>query len=227
MSKTILVVDDKANVRTLVHDYLAEQGFHVVMADSGQNALYTARHEKPDLILLDIMMPEMDGFEFIRLYRKESETPIILLTARLEESDKVVGLELGADDYITKPFGMRELVARVRTVLRRVAKAPAPSQVLRAAEVVLDRDTHSVTVADRAVRLTPSEFDLLAVLMSSPGRVYSRMDLLRELEGTSFEGVARTIDQHIRNLRTKIEADPAHPRYVETVFGVGYRFAAR
>jgi DNA-binding response OmpR family regulator len=226
MSKTILVVDDKANVRTLVRDYLTEQGFRVVVADNGRNALYAARHDKPDLILLDIMMPEMDGFEFIRAFRKESETPIILLTARLEESDKVVGLELGADDYVTKPFGMRELLARIRTVLRRAGKAPEPSRVLRVADSVLDRENHSVSVADHPVQLTPSEFDLLAVLMSSPGRVYSRMDLLRELEGTSFEGVARTIDQHIRNLRTKIEADPAHPRYVETVFGVGYRFTA-
>ena len=226
MSKTILVVDDKANVRTLVRDYLTEQGFRVVVADNGRNALYAARHDKPDLILLDIMMPEMDGFEFIRAFRKESETPIILLTARLEESDKVVGLELGADDYVTKPFSMHELLARIRTVLRRAGKAPEPSRVLRVADIVLDRENHSVSVADHPVQLTPSEFDLLAVLMSSPGRVYSRMDLLRELEGTSFEGVARTIDQHIRNLRTKIEADPAHPRYVETVFGVGYRFTA-
>ena len=226
MSKTILVVDDKANVRTLVRDYLTEQGLRVIVADNGQNALYAARHEKPDLILLDIMMPEMDGFDFIRLFRKESETPIILLTARLEETDKVAGLELGADDYITKPFGMRELLARIHTVLRRTGKAPEPSQVLRAADIILDREIHSVHVGDQAVHLTPSEFDLLAVLMAAPGRVYSRMDLLRELEGTTFEGVARTIDQHIRNLRSKIEADPANPRYVETVFGVGYRFAA-
>jgi len=226
MSKTILVVDDKANVRTLVRDYLAEQGLRVVVADNGQNALYAARREKPDLILLDIMMPELDGFDFIRAFRKEGDTPIILLTARLEETDKVAGLELGADDYITKPFGMRELLARIRTVLRRSGKAPETGQVLRAADVVLDRETHSVQVANQAVHLTPSEFDLLAVLMTSPGRVYSRMDLLRELEGSAFEGVARTIDQHVRNLRSKIEADPARPRYIETVFGVGYRFSA-
>jgi DNA-binding response OmpR family regulator len=226
MSKSILVVDDKANVRTLVRDYLSEQGFHVSVADNGQNALYAARHEKPDLILLDIMMPEMDGFEFIRAYRKESETPIILLTAKLEESDKVVGLELGADDYITKPFGMRELVARIRTVLRRAGKTPQASQILRAADITLNQQTHSVTVGDQPVRLTPSEFDLLATLMASPGRVFTRLDLLRDLEGTSFEGVARTIDQHVRNLRTKIEPDPANPRYIQTVFGVGYRFAA-
>jgi DNA-binding response OmpR family regulator len=227
MPKTILVVDDKSNVRTLVRDYLAEQGFHVLVADNGQNALYEARRAKPDLILLDIMMPEMDGFEFIRTFRKESETPVILLTAKLEESDKVIGLELGADDYLTKPFGMRELVARIHTVLRRAGKLPQPSPVLRAADIVLDRQSHSVSVGDRQVRLTPSEFDLLAVFMASPGRVYSRLELLQELEGSSFEGVARTIDQHVRNLRSKIEPEPGNPRYVETVFGVGYRFTAQ
>ena len=224
MSKTILVVDDKANVRTLVREYLTEQGFRVVTAENGQNALYTARQEKPDLTLLDLMMPEMDGFEFIRAYRKESDTPIILLTAKLEESDKVVGLELGADDYITKPFGMRELVARIHTVMRRAGQIPHPSSRLQIGEIVLDRETHSVTVCDRLVHLTPSEFDLLALLMNAPGRVFSRLDLLEDLQGTSFEGVARTIDVHVRNLRTKIEPDPANPRYIETVFGIGYRF---
>ncbi len=227
MTKTILVVDDKANVRTLVRDYLTEQGFHVSTADNGQNALYAARHDKPDLILLDIMMPEMDGYEFIRVYRRESDTPVILLTAKLEESDKVIGLELGADDYITKPFGMRELVARINSVLRRAGKAQPPSRVLRAADIVLDQETHSVTVADRDVRLTPSEFDLLAILMASPGRVYSRLELLDAMQGTTFEGIARTIDQHVRNLRGKIERDPSRPQYIETVFGVGYRFAGK
>ena len=227
MSKSILVVDDKANVRTLVREYLTEQGFHVSVADNGQNALYAARQDKPDLILLDVMMPEMDGYEFIRAYRKESETPIILLTARLEESDKVIGLELGADDYVTKPFGMRELVARINTVLRRAGKAPQPSRVLRAANIVLDQETHSVTVGDHEVRLTPSEFDLLAILMASPGRVFSRLDLLDVLQGTSFEGVSRTIDQHIRNLRAKIEPNSAEPQYIETVFGIGYRFTSK
>lgn len=227
MPKTILVVDDKANVRTLVRDYLTEQGFHVGIADNGQNALYAARHDKPDLILLDIMMPEMDGYEFIRAYRRESDAPIILLTAKLEESDKVIGLELGADDYITKPFGMRELVARINTVLRRAGKMQAASKMLRAADIVLDQETHSVAVGERDVRLTPSEFDLLAILMASPGRVYSRLELLDALQGTTFEGIARTIDQHIRNLRGKIEKDPSQPRYIETVFGVGYRFAGK
>lgn len=225
VSKTILVVDDKANVRTLVRDYLTEQGFRVVWAENGQQALYVAREQKPDLILLDIMMPEMDGFEFIRAYRKESETPIILLTAKLEESDKVVGLELGADDYVTKPFGMRELLARVRTVLRRAGGRTDVSPVLRVGDIVLDQETHSTMVAGKEVKLTPSEFGLLAILMAAPGRVFSRLDLLQMMEGTSYEGVARTIDQHVRNLRTKIEVDPANPRYVQTVFGVGYRFA--
>lgn len=227
MPKTILVVDDKANVRTLVREYLSEQGFRVAVADNGQHALYAARHEKPDLILLDILMPEMDGYEFIRAYRKESETPIILLTAKPEESDKVIGLELGADDYVTKPFGMRELVARINTVLRRAGTKPKPGKVLRAADIILDQETHSVTVKGREVRLTPSEFDLLAILMAAPGRVFSRPDLLNELQGTSFEGIARTIDQHVRNLRAKIEPDPAQPHYIETVFGVGYRFAGK
>jgi DNA-binding response OmpR family regulator len=225
--KTILVVDDKANVRTLVREYLTEQGFRVVMAENGQSALYTARQEKPDLILLDIMMPEMDGLEFIRAYRKESDKPIILLTARLEESDKVIGLELGADDYITKPFGMRELVARIHTVMRRSGQIPLPSPRLQVGEIILDRESHSVTVGERPVRLTPSEFDLLALLMNAPGRVFTRLDLLEDLQGTSFEGVARTIDVHIRNLRAKIESNPANPLYIETVFGVGYRFAGK
>ncbi len=223
--KTILVVDDNASIRTLVRDYLSEQGLRVVTADNGQNALFTARHEKPDLILLDIMMPEMDGYQFVSIYRKESETPIILLTAKLEESDKVLGLELGADDYITKPFGMRELLARIRAVLRRVGADVVQPATLKVADITLDYDTRQVRVDESSVTLTPSEFDLLAALMTSPGRVFSRADLLIKLQGTSFEGVERTIDVHIRNLRTKIEPDPANPRYIETVFGVGYRFS--
>ena len=224
--KTILVVDDKSNVRTLIREYLTQGGFHVVTADNGRNALYEARRSKPDLVLLDIMMPEMDGYEFIRFFRLENQTPIILLTARMEETDKVLGLELGADDYITKPFGMRELLARIRAVLRRVGQEPAQEKILRVGEITLDRNLHAVKVGDEEVSLTPSEFDLLAVLMSHPGRVFSRMQLLEHLQGTAFEGVVRTIDVHIRNLRTKIEPDPANPSYIETVYGVGYRFQA-
>lgn len=226
MAKTILVVDDQSNVRTLLREYLTAEGFRVVTADNGRQALYSARHEKPDIILLDIMMPEMSGYEFIRAWRKEKETPIILLTARLEESDKVLGLELGADDYVTKPFGMRELVARIHAVLRRTGKTMPPSEVLRAGDITLDRTSHEVWVKERLVNLTPSEFDLLAILMESPGRVFSRADLLLALQGTTFEGVERTIDVHVRNLRIKIEADPGQPRTIQTVFGVGYRFTS-
>jgi DNA-binding response OmpR family regulator len=224
MAKTIQVVDDKANMRTMVKDYLTEENFRVVTAENGQHALFVARQEKPDLILLDIMMPKMDGYEFLRAFRKESNTPVILLTARLEETDKVLGLELGADDYVTKPFGMRELVARIRAVLRRTGQEIPENEMLRSGEVYVNIDDHEVRVKDRQVKLTPSEFDLLVLLMSAPGRVFSRLDLLERLQGTTFEGVARTIDVHIRNLRLKLENDPTQPRYIETVFGIGYRF---
>lgn len=224
MTRTILVVDDKANVRILLREYLSAEGFRVVTANDGREALIVARYEKPDLILLDIMMPEMSGYEFMRQYRKEADTPIILLTAKVEETDKVLGLELGADDYITKPFGMRELVARIRAVLRRTEKAPQQPQVLRAGDLVVDLAAHTVSVAGKVVHLTPSEFELLTTLMASPGRVFSRLQLLAQLQGGAFEGVERTIDVHIRNLRSKIEVDASKPRYIETVFGVGYRF---
>ena len=224
MSKTILVVDDKINVRTLLREYLTEQGYRVVVAENGRTALFTARQEKPDLILLDIMMPEMDGTDFMRVYRKEADTPIILLTAKLEETDKVLGLELGADDYVTKPFGMRELLARVRAVLRRAKPDEPKEELLQVADVTLDVNGRRVTVSGKEVDLTPSEFDLLAVLMANPGRAFSRLDLVEQLQGIVLEGAEKTINVHVRNLRLKIEPDPAQPRYVETVFGIGYRF---
>ncbi|MCC7206768.1 MAG: response regulator transcription factor [Anaerolineae bacterium] len=222
--KTILIVDDKLNTLRLLADYLAENGFRTVTASNGRDALYVARHEKPDLVLLDIMMPEMDGLEFMRHFRREKQTPVIMLTARVAETDKVVGLELGADDYVTKPFGMAELVARIRAVLRRASGPPPSPDVLRAADVALDKGAHLVHVAGRRVDLTPSEFDLLSVLMSAPGQVFSRVQLLERLKGDLFENVERTVDVHIRNLRAKLETNPAQPRYILTVFGVGYRF---
>jgi DNA-binding response OmpR family regulator len=224
MPKTILVVDDKASLRKMVDEYLTGQGFRVVTATNGQEALFVAREEKPDLILLDVMMPEMDGYEFIRVFSRESETPIILLTAKLEESDKVVGLELGADDYVTKPFGMRELLARIRAVLRRVEKSTSIGEVLRAADVTLDRGTRLVGIGGQPVDLTPTEFDLLAELMSAPGRVFSRAALLEAIQGVAIDSMERSINVHISNLRAKLEPDPDQPRYIETVFGVGYRF---
>jgi two-component system alkaline phosphatase synthesis response regulator PhoP len=223
---TILVVDDKASVRTVVRDYLTEEGFRVVTAENGRMALYVARHEKPDLILLDIMMPEMGGYEFLRAYRKERNTPVILLTARIEESDKVLGLELGADDYVTKPFGIRELVARIRAVLRRVAPEATSRAVLRGGDLLLDLDAHTVHVGGQPIRLTPSEFELLATLMASPGRAFTRLELLERLQGIAIEGAEHTVNTHIHNLRGKIEPDPSRPRYIEAVFGVGYRFRA-
>lgn len=224
MPKTILVADDKANIRNLVREYLEAEGFRVIAAVDGREALYAARAEKPDLILLDIMMPEMSGYDFIRAYRKERETPIIVLTAKLDETDKVLGLELGADDYVTKPFGMKELVARIHAVLRRVGRPVTEAEVLALGELRLDKESRMVTVNEQPVSLTPSEFDLLYILMSAPGRVFPRSDLLLKLQGTTFEGVERTIDVHIRNLRTKIEKDPSKPEYIETVFGIGYKF---
>jgi DNA-binding response OmpR family regulator len=225
MTKTILVVDDEKRLCDLVRAYLTQEGFRVVTAGDGQEALFVARHEKPDLILLDLMMPEMSGYEFIRAYSKERDTPIIILTAKLDENDKVLGLELGADDYVTKPFSMRELTARVRAVLRRMDKAHPETEILRVADITLDRIGRVVTVGEKRVDLTPSEFDLLATLMSAPGRAFSRLDLLERIQGDAFDGYQRTIDVHVRNLRTKIEPDPGHPRYVESVYGVGYRFA--
>src|SRR5450432_4019685 len=187
--KTILIVDDKISVQRMVADYLGENGFRTVAANNGRDALFVARHEKPDLVLLDIMMPEMDGFEFMRHFRKERNTPVIMLTAPVEETDKVVGLELGADDYVTKPFGMAELVARIRAVLRRAYEDAPTSDVLRVGNVVLDKKTHLVTMGTHTIELTPSEFDLLTIMMAAPGQVFSRTDLLERLKGNLFENV--------------------------------------
>jgi two-component system alkaline phosphatase synthesis response regulator PhoP len=225
MATKIMIVDDKFSLRTMVKSYLEQEGFQLVEAENGRDALFMARREKPDLIILDLMMPEMGGYEFMRLYSKEADTPIMILTARVEENDRVLGLEMGADDYMTKPFSMREMVARIHAILRRARKSAVSSDLLRAADIALDRDGHLVSVGEKSIDLTPSEFDLLAALMSAPGRVFSRYELLEELQdGIAFEGVERNIDVHVRNLRTKIEPDPRNPHYIETVYGVGYRF---
>ena len=224
MTNTILVVDDQSSVRQLLQEYLTEQGFRVLTATDGQNAIYMARHDPPDLILLDIMMPKMDGYQFLRQFRQERKTPVIIITAREEETDAVLGLELGADDYVVKPFRMRELVARIQAVLRRNEEAPRRFELLRAGEIVLDERTHTVTVKDTPVSLTPIEFALLVIFMRSPGRVFSRTELVDLLSESNFTGLDSTLNVHIRNLRLKIEADPGHPQYIETVFGIGYRF---
>jgi DNA-binding response OmpR family regulator len=200
----------------------------VLTAGDGHEALGVVRRNRPDLIILDVMMPVMDGYEFLRRYRAEAHAaaPVIMLTARVEDADAVLGLELGADEYVTKPFSPRVLVARVRAMLRRSGMQPPRAEVLRAADIVLDRATRQVVVGERSVDLTPSEFDLLSALMAAPGRVFSRPELLAEVQGIVYEGYERTIDVHIRNVRAKIEPDTRHPRYIETVYGVGYRFAA-
>lgn len=225
MAKTVLVVDDEKRLVSVVEAYLEQEGFDVLKASNGREALHIARQEKPDLIVLDIMMPEMDGYEFMRLHRKERSTPIILLTAKVEADDKVIGLELGADDYVTKPFRPRELLARIRAILRRSGETTPTPDLLRCADITLDRERHFVKVGRDYVDLTPSEFDLLAALMASPGRAFTRLELLDLIQGTAYEGYERTIDVHIKNLRAKIESDPRNPSYIETVYGVGYRFS--
>jgi two-component system alkaline phosphatase synthesis response regulator PhoP len=225
MSQTILVVDDEPEIVRLVRSYLEQDGYRVVTAYNGEEALYTARHEKPDLVVLDILMPKMDGLEFTRRVRREQNVPIIMLTARAEETDRIVGLEMGADDYVTKPFSPREVVARVRAVLRRARPSDEkePPPVLRVGPITLDRSTHAVTVDGELADLTPTEFDVLDTLMSTPGRVYSRAEILEAVQGVAFEAYERTVDAHVKNLRKKLEPDPTNPDYILTVRGVGYR----
>jgi DNA-binding response OmpR family regulator len=225
MSRTILVVDDDPKIRQMLTINLSQEGYQVVTAVNGRDALFVARDQKPDVIILDLMMPEMGGYEFVRTYSKEADTPIIMLTAKVEESDKILGLELGADDYMTKPFSVKELIARIRAMFRRMEKFTSESKAIQVSDIVLDADRRLVTVAGSRVDLTPSEFEILAVLMTSPGRVYSRLDLIERMQGMALEGFERSIDVHVRNLRRKIEPNPSKPRYIETVYGMGYRFA--
>ena len=223
MPKKILVVDDEPKIAEICQDYLNAAGYDVVTAMTGPDGLSAARREKPDLVVLDLMLPEMDGLDVCRTLRRESDIPIIMLTARVEETDKLIGLELGADDYITKPFSPRELVARVRVVLRRMSGDPT-SDVIRAGEVTLDRTRYEVNLRDQTISLTPTEFEIFATLMSQPGRIFSRAQLLKAVHGVAFESYERAIDSHIRNLRRKLEADDGRSTYIVTVHGVGYKF---
>ncbi len=223
--KTVLVVDDEAKIVQLARDYLERAGFAVVSAADGRTALASARAAKPDLVVLDLGLPQLDGLDVTRLLRQESNVPIVMLTARGEESDKLVGLELGADDYVTKPFSPKELVARVRAVLRRSERSDAPSDVIRAGDVTLDVPRMRASVGDREVELTATEFQLLATLARRPGRIFTRAQLLDAVRGVAFESYERAIDAHIKNIRRKLEPDSREPRYVLTVYGVGYRFA--
>ncbi len=221
MPRTILIADDDWQLRRTVRAYLEDAGFRVLVAENGREALFCVRQDQPDLVLLDVMMPEMDGFEAARLIRKESAIPIIMLTARDDEADQTAGLELGADDYVTKPFSPRVLVARVKAALRRsYGDLAAEPSVLRVGPLALSEETHEVTLDGRPLDLTRSEFDLLAALMGRPGRVFTRMELLERTQGTAFAAYERTVDVHIKNLRAKL--GPAS-ELIETVYGVGYR----
>ncbi len=222
---TILIVDDEPKIVQLARDYLERAGYAVITAGDGGAALAVARSSRPDLIVLDLGLPGEDGLDVTRHVRRESNVPIIMLTARGEESDKLVGLELGADDYMVKPFSPKELVARVRAVLRRAEGGAATAEVLHAGELTLDVPRMRLTVGDRPIELTATEFQLLATLARQPGRIFTRAQLLDAVHGVAFESYERAIDAHIKNLRRKIETDPHEPRYIQTVYGVGYRLA--
>jgi two-component system alkaline phosphatase synthesis response regulator PhoP len=220
----VLVVDDDPGIVKVVRAYLEQAGFDVLVAYDGKKALHIARHDKPDLVVLDLMLPEMDGWDVCRALRKESDVPIIMLTARVEETDKLVGLELGADDYVTKPFSPRELAARVRSVLRRSGAMPAEPERMSLRGVTIDLSRHVVVVQGEPVDLTPTEFGLLAALMQDPGRAFTRSQLLESVQGYAYDGYERTIDVHVKNLRQKIEENPRSPQRIKTVYGVGYKF---
>ncbi len=223
MAKKILVIDDEPKIVEICRDYLKAGGYEVVSAADGPNGLAAIRQEKPDLIVLDLMLPGMDGLDLCRQLRKESNVPLIMLTARVDEADKLVGLELGADDYITKPFSPRELVARVRSVLRR-AGGGATLDMLRVGELTLDRERYVVSLPGREETLTPTEFEILFTLASQPGRIFTRSQLLNAVHGVAFASYERAIDSHIRNLRRKLEVSEEEPRYIVTIYGVGYKF---
>ncbi|MCK4901182.1 MAG: response regulator transcription factor [Anaerolineales bacterium] len=221
---TILIIEDEPELVKVLRSYLEQAGFNVLTAYRGDSGLSTWEHKHPDLVILDLNLPVLDGLDVAREIRRKGNTPIIMLTARVEEMDQLIGLELGADDYIPKPFSPRVVLARVRALLRRSMSSPVASQVLRVANLEINLDAHTVTRAGELIDLTPTEFNLLATLAAQPGRAFTRLQLLEAGLGNAYEGYERTIDAHIKNLRAKIEPDPKKPRYIETVFGIGYRF---
>jgi two-component system alkaline phosphatase synthesis response regulator PhoP len=226
MPHCILVVDDDKQIVRLLRAYLEQAGFQVLVAYDGETALHAVRRERPDLVVLDLMLPHRDGWEITRLVRGDpavASTPIVMLTARVEDTDKIVGLELGADDYVTKPFNPQVVVARVRAVLRRATAGPTQPRLLQVRDLSMDLDRHGVSLADRSVDLTATEFEFLRALMEHPSHAFTRLELIERALGYEYEGLERTVDSHIKNLRRKIEPDPKQPTYIETVYGVGYR----
>jgi DNA-binding response OmpR family regulator len=224
---SILIIEDEPELVKVLRDYLEKAGFSVETAYRGDTGLSLWEHKRPDLVILDLNLPGMDGLDVAREIRRKADTPIIMLTARVEEMDQLLGLELGADDYITKPFSPRLVVSKVRAVLRRMGAGISTQRILRAADLVIDMDAYDVSREGLSFELTPTEFGLLATLAEQPGRAFTRFQLLEATQGTAFEGYERTIDAHIKNLRSKIEREPKKPRYIETVFGIGYRFARK
>lgn len=224
MAQTVLVVDDEPEIVKVLRGYLEHAGFRVVTAPDGAVAITQYKHEKPDLVLLDLNLPEMDGLDVARRLRALGSVPIIMITARVEETDRLIGLELGADDYVTKPFSPREVVARVRAILRRAEARPMTPASIHSADITIDITQHTVTRAGQLIELTPTEFNLLVTLAGEPGRAFTRLQLLEAVQGEAYEGYERSLDAHIKNLRAKIEPDPKQPRYILTVFGVGYKF---
>jgi DNA-binding response OmpR family regulator len=221
---TILIIEDEAELVRVLRSYLEQGGFNVLTAYRGDSGFSTWEHKQPDLVILDLNLPGMDGLEVARKIRRHGDTPIIMVTARVDETDRLIGLELGADDYIIKPFSPREVVARVRAVLRRAGSQPTAS-ILRAADLEIDLEAHTVTRSSTSIELTPTEFNLLAAMAAQPGRAFKRIQLQEAALGTAYEGYDRTVDAHVKNLRAKLEVNPKKPRYIETVFGIGYRFS--
>ena len=225
MQETILIIEDEPKVARLARDYLEKNNYRVLIAGDGQSGLAMARREKPDLLVLDLMLPVMDGLDVCRALRRESDVPIIMLTARSEETDRLIGLELGADDYITKPFSPRELVARTRALLRRAKGRVYQSGIIRTGDLEMNTESHTMTLAGKDIHLTRIEFNIMEILVQHPGQIFSRAQLLENLHGVAYVGYDRSIDAHIKNLRRKIEEDPANPKYILTVYAVGYKFS--
>lgn len=226
MSKKILVVDDEPQIVKVLKAYLDKAGYNVVTALDGAGAIGTFQREKPDFVILDLNLPGMDGLEVCKAIRRESNVPILMLTARVEEADRLIGLELGADDYVIKPFSPREVVARVKAIFRRATAEPESARMITVGDLMIDLDQHKVEVAGKAVELTPTEFEILVVLARQPRRVFTRLQLMEQAQGDAFEGYERTIDAHIKNIRQKIEPNPKKPTLIHTVFGVGYKLEA-
>jgi len=226
MPKKVFVVDDEPQIAKVLRVYLEKAGFQVITASDGPTALSTFQREKPDFMILDLNLPGMDGLEICKAVRHDSNIPILMLTARVEEADKLIGLELGADDYVVKPFSPREVVARVKTIFRRIATEPSKSKIIQVGQLMIDQEQHTINLAGQAIDLTPTEFEILVTLARQPKRVFSRLQIMEQAQGDAFEGYERTIDAHIKNIRNKLEPNPKRPIYIQTVFGLGYKFEA-